>query len=60
MPGCPDDTDAAIAHRLALDGDQVQPLIDALTGWTDVVHVGGAQPVESVTDQIVAALRCPS
>jgi adenylate kinase family enzyme len=45
---------------LAVDGAQAQPLIDALTGWTDVLHVDGAQPVESVTDQIVAMLRCPS
>ncbi|HTE60917.1 MAG TPA: nucleoside monophosphate kinase [Solirubrobacteraceae bacterium] len=60
LEGRPDDTDAAIAHRLAHDGAQAQPLIDAMAGWFEVVDVDGAQPVEAVTEQIVAALRCPS
>jgi adenylate kinase len=60
LEGRPDDTDAAIAHRLALDDAQALPLMDALTGWADVLHVDGAQPAEAVTEQIVAALRCPS
>jgi len=60
LEGRPDDTDAAIAHRLALDDAQALPLMDALTGWADVLRVDGSRPAEAVTEQIVAALRSPS
>jgi adenylate kinase len=60
VEGRPDDSDAVIARRLQRDADEAPPLLDALTGWADVMRVDGAQPAEAVTEQILAALRRPS
>jgi adenylate kinase len=57
LEGRPDDTDEAIARRLALDASERQAVLDAFGEWADVLQVDGAQPVDAVTRQIVEELR---
>jgi adenylate kinase len=52
----PDDTDEVIARRLDIYETQIAPVVDAVADWADVVTINSAQPVETVTEEILDQL----
>jgi adenylate kinase len=59
VEGRGDDTDDVIARRLAAHDAQAGPVADALADWADTARIDGDQPVDAVTDEILAALQRP-
>jgi adenylate kinase len=55
--GREDDSEETAARRLELYEEQASPLLDALAGWSDVMRVDAARPVEAVAGEIAATLR---
>ena len=53
----PDDTEDVFADRMRVFGDQTAPVIDHYRGLGRFEEVDGEQAVETVTEQIAAALR---
>jgi adenylate kinase len=52
-----DDSDEAIARRLAVDAEQAGALRAALAGWTDLVVIDATRPPDELTEEILRALR---
>lgn len=55
--GRSDDTPEVIDHRLRLYAEETHPLVDYYMGRGILVDVDADCPVETVTDQVLAALR---
>ena len=53
----PDDTEEVFADRMRVFGEQTAPVIEHYRGLGRFEEVDGEQAVETVTEQIVAALR---
>ena len=53
----PDDTEEVFADRMRVFGEQTAPVIDHYRGLGRFEEVDGEQAVETVTEQIAAALR---
>jgi adenylate kinase len=56
LEGRVDDTDEVIARRLEIHNAQTAPVVGTVADWADVVRIDANQPVEAVTQDMIAAV----